>query len=564
MKEEKEFSPLSRKKFYRRTAILTLLWCATILNAREEKLPISRHEIREPSSDAKKAPHRPFAPHINVLSGSEIQVSWLPVLMSTKQSVRYELFSGDDAEYVGYDLVYVAKRLVPGHEYKFRVRACSSAACSEFSLTRSCRTKQEVFKGKNTSLSKPVFCKRRIFIVLLPPLAIMTLLATLGICIVYFWRLICYYLWQYSSVPLEPSLQMKLPTSDKRMEKMLTNMEMGGEKLQLGISEKSYLQIHDKAEEHNNGESDVEKEPDAAIQNTASCADSQKAIQSVDSARHRSSTWEKRRNKKRPDERKRSASEGETTSNRQQTNTELTRNRLDDDVSRFDDPQHENSRIEQQSSPRLSRPRRRDAIIMIDNSNIFIGAREAACAVNPKLRPKHVKVRLQALVQVLEKDRNVTKRFACGSSPPANEQVWDIYRRLGYTVDLEDRRGKDEQRVDEQLHLCIYKAIIDLAPQTLVLASGDGCKGKSTGATSFPDCAIAALEHGWNVEVYSWKHSLSAEWLRIAAKHKENFKICFLDKNLQRITASPEYRCKSREKLDANNQKSNDSNRVRA
>lgn len=30
-------------------------------------------------------------------------------------------------------------------------------------------------------------------------------------------------------------------------------------------------------------------------------------------------------------------------------------------------------------------------------------------------------------------------------------------RRLGYIVDLEDRRGKDEQRVDEGLHLWIYK-----------------------------------------------------------------------------------------------------------
>lgn len=32
-----------------------------------------------------------------------------------------------------------------------------------------------------------------------------------------------------------------------------------------------------------------------------------------------------------------------------------------------------------------------------------------------------------------------------------------ISRRLGYSVDVEDRRGKDEQRVDEGLHLHIYK-----------------------------------------------------------------------------------------------------------
>ena len=68
-----------------------------------------------------------------------------------------------------------------------------------------------------------------------------------------------------------------------------------------------------------------------------------------------------------------------------------------------------------------------------------------------------------------------------------------------------------------------------MTPQTLVLASGDGSKGKSNGGTSFPDCVSAAIDHGWNVEVHSWKHSLSAEWLKIAAKHKKNFKIRYLD-----------------------------------
>ena len=85
-------------------------------------------------------PHRPFAPHVKLQSASEIRVSWLPVLVSNKQAVRYELFSGDDLEYVGYDLVYVAKRLKPGTEYKFKVRACSLTGCSDFSLTRLCQT----------------------------------------------------------------------------------------------------------------------------------------------------------------------------------------------------------------------------------------------------------------------------------------------------------------------------------------------------------------------------------------------------------------------------------------
>ena len=37
----------------------------------------------------------------------------------------------------------------------------------------------------------------------------------------------------------------------------------------------------------------------------------------------------------------------------------------------------------------------RDTMVVIDNSNIFIGARETACAANSKLRHRHIKVRLR-------------------------------------------------------------------------------------------------------------------------------------------------------------------------
>eukprot|EP00794_Sanderia_malayensis_P017740 gene17740-19513_t len=266
----------------------------------------------------------------------------------------------------------------------------------------------------------------------------------------------------------------------------------------------------------------------------------------------RSSTWEKRRNKKR---RMNENARPRKERRKQQTADEYRADSEPIGTTMFLALTILNTRIlASNNSPPLDfLGRRRDAIIMIDNSNIFIGAREAACAVNPSLGPSI---------------------------------------RLGYTVDLEDRRGKDEQRVDEQLHLCIYKVSECLYSSLRVLAltlwhdevgillrgsraslvfhmerantsergfvsavgnnrsgaadprlaSGDGCKGKSTGATSFPDCAIAALEHGWNVEVYSWKHSLSAEWLRIAAKHKETSRfVSWTSKRLCKSSSSAFY-----------------------
>lgn len=67
-------------------------------------------------------------------------------------------------------------------------------------------------------------------------------------------------------------------------------------------------------------------------------------------------------------------------------------------------------------------------VIVVDNSNIYIGAQECASANNASEKKRHVRVKLQNLVKILEKNRLKERTFVCGSSPPATEHVWDIYR----------------------------------------------------------------------------------------------------------------------------------------
>ena len=67
-------------------------------------------------------------------------------------------------------------------------------------------------------------------------------------------------------------------------------------------------------------------------------------------------------------------------------------------------------------------------VVAIDNSNIYIGAQECASVVNAGDRKRHVRVKLQNLVRILEKERTKTRGFAGGSSPPATENVWEVYR----------------------------------------------------------------------------------------------------------------------------------------
>ena len=80
------------------------------------------------------------------------------------------------------------------------------------------------------------------------------------------------------------------------------------------------------------------------------------------------------------------------------------------------------------------------------------------------------------------------------------------------------------------MFFCEPQALCELPPGVLVLATGDGMKGKSECDTSFPGCAMKALEKGWTVEVYSWRHSLSSEWIKLTKKHPDALTINYLDK----------------------------------
>lgn len=69
-----------------------------------------------------------------------------------------------------------------------------------------------------------------------------------------------------------------------------------------------------------------------------------------------------------------------------------------------------------------------EIVVVIDNSNIFIGAQECASLLNPKERKRHIRVKIQQLVKVFERGRTLSRAFVQGSSPPTTEQVWEVYR----------------------------------------------------------------------------------------------------------------------------------------
>jgi hypothetical protein len=97
--------------------------------------------------------------------------------------------------------------------------------------------------------------------------------------------------------------------------------------------------------------------------------------------------------------------------------------------------------------------------------------------------------------------------------------LWDYAREARYDTTLLKKIERDdgrlgEQAVDELLHLKIALCFQRFpAPQTLILATGDGRVGEF--GTSFVEQVRYALRLGWDVEVWSWGMQLSQRFSNI-------------------------------------------------
>jgi hypothetical protein len=83
--------------------------------------------------------------------------------------------------------------------------------------------------------------------------------------------------------------------------------------------------------------------------------------------------------------------------------------------------------------------------------------------------------------------------------------------------------------------LKIANALLDHdAPQTLVIASGDGAD--STFGTSFVRQAERALKRGWDVEVWSWDAQLTRKYDRLCREFPGRVIVRKLDPHYKSIT----------------------------
>ncbi|CAF4027515.1 unnamed protein product [Rotaria sordida] len=180
--------------------------------------------------------------------------------------------------------------------------------------------------------------------------------------------------------------------------------------------------------------------------------------------------------------------------------------------------------------------------IVVDNSNLFIGA-QLGQGINGQ-QDAAIRINVGNLVQIIEENKNlqdIKTRIVGGSTPPRTSRVWDEWEKCNYKCLLGDRSMfNKEVFLDDMLHSQIQNLILKNLShrgniqQILILISGDG--NANNNRTSFPDIVTIALEHGWTVELWSWKASLSTKFSAIQRKYPSKMKIKHLDPYRSKIT----------------------------
>lgn len=215
--------------------------------------------------------------------------------------------------------------------------------------------------------------------------------------------------------------------------------------------------------------------------------------------------------------------------------------------------QHTNDRITAISHPRITS---NGIHVFLDLSNIEISFQHTLKLrhdLSDSIRFSAAPVlNLEFLNEILTRGRPAHSLYVGCSMKPGDKEpryVRDL-NDLGYHVDLRKRKLDDsdpfEQRtryvedlVDETLQTRIGEAVMEYHTKqgTIVLATGDAKPAQYS--DGFFQYVNRALRMGWNVEVVSWKSSLSESWrnLNSSGTWGAKFRIIELDDFIDELYA---------------------------
>jgi uncharacterized LabA/DUF88 family protein len=147
-------------------------------------------------------------------------------------------------------------------------------------------------------------------------------------------------------------------------------------------------------------------------------------------------------------------------------------------------------------------------VILVDNSNIFIGGRQLAASGGDSDSDQSVdpdwRIDFGALKDVLADGRKVERALLVGSRPPFADAVWAAAEKEGFEVIVHDRNSQGKEKAIDTELVARGTEIVCTAeePMTLVLASGD---------LDLLPLVNVAKEYGWDVEMCAFSNSFNPE-----------------------------------------------------
>lgn len=146
-------------------------------------------------------------------------------------------------------------------------------------------------------------------------------------------------------------------------------------------------------------------------------------------------------------------------------------------------------------------------LLFVDNSNVFLSARDEAIKKEGPLVRNRVRLQFEKIIELALCGRKLGQAYVVGSVPPEERAVWDrLAKATGVEPELYERGSVSggEQGLDQCLQVHMLRAISDFQePQIAVLMTGDGA-GYDDGVGFHADMERMHAA-GWAIEVLSWQ-----------------------------------------------------------
>jgi hypothetical protein len=171
--------------------------------------------------------------------------------------------------------------------------------------------------------------------------------------------------------------------------------------------------------------------------------------------------------------------------------------------------------------------------IIVDSSNIFIGAQTRPGNLDSKIYLDTPK-----LANLLIRNRTIQgTRVIAGSVPTARNPAWQHWEYAGFRIKI-CHFEKAEDMVDEFLHAQAMNIVMERhgdrpGQNTLVLCTGDG--NDNQGFSNFVNVARNSARMGWRVEIWSWQHCRSHNFLSLVQEFPDRVHLQYLDTFIDEI-----------------------------